>query len=94
MAHANDRAGLAKPLTLANRHRRQSSQGSCPQCLRKDVYGSGARQDSGSRPLRVRRQSFWDMERLKLRESLARLVCNVMRLADGAASGGWRLSVV
>jgi hypothetical protein len=42
----------------------------------------------------VRRQSFWDKERFKLRESLARLVCNVMRLADGAASGGWRLSVV
>ena len=42
----------------------------------------------------VRRQSFWDKERLKLRESLARLVCNVMRLADDAASGGWRLSVV
>jgi hypothetical protein len=33
----------------------------------------------------VRRQSFWDKERLKLRESLARLVCDVMRLADGAA---------
>jgi hypothetical protein len=33
----------------------------------------------------VRRQSFWDKERLKLRESLAPLVCNVMRLADGAA---------
>jgi hypothetical protein len=30
----------------------------------------------------VRRQSFWDRERLKIRESLARLVCNVMRLAD------------
>ena len=36
----------------------------------------------------VRRQSFWDKERLKLRESLARLVCNVMRLADDAAGGG------
>ena len=33
--------------------------------------------------MNVRRQSFWDKERLKLRESLARLVCNVMRLADG-----------
>jgi hypothetical protein len=42
----------------------------------------------------VRRQSFWDKERLKLRESLAPLVCNIMRLADGAASGDWRLSVV
>jgi hypothetical protein len=42
----------------------------------------------------VRRQSFWDKERLKLRESLARLICNVMRPADGAASGDWRLSVV
>jgi hypothetical protein len=35
----------------------------------------------------VCRQSFWDKERLKLRESLARLVCNVMRLDDGASSG-------
>jgi hypothetical protein len=42
----------------------------------------------------VRRQSFWDRERLKIRESLARLVFNVMRPADGAASGDWRLSVV
>jgi hypothetical protein len=42
----------------------------------------------------VRRQSFWDRERLKIRESLAPLVCNIMRLADGAASGDWRLSVV
>ena len=42
----------------------------------------------------VRRQSFWDRRRLKLRESLAPLVCNIMRLADGAASGDWRLSVV
>jgi uncharacterized membrane protein YeaQ/YmgE (transglycosylase-associated protein family) len=42
----------------------------------------------------VRRQSFWDRERLKLRESLARLVCDIMRLADGAASGGLQLSVV
>ena len=44
--------------------------------------------------LDVRRQSFWDRERLKIRESLARLVFNVMRPADGAASGDWRLSVV
>ena len=42
----------------------------------------------------VRRQSFWDKERLKLRESLAPLVCNIMRLADGVTSGDWRLSVV
>jgi Uroporphyrinogen-III synthase HemD len=27
-----------------------------------------------------------------MRESLAPLVCNIMRLADGAASGAWRLS--
>jgi hypothetical protein len=30
---------------------------------------------------------FWDKERLKLRESLARLVCDVMQLADGDAIG-------
>jgi len=48
--------------------------------------------DRGRKP--VRRQSFWDRRRLKLRESLAPLVCNIMRLADGAASGDWRLSVV
>jgi hypothetical protein len=42
----------------------------------------------------VRRQSFWDRRWLKIRESLAPLVCNIMRLADGAASGDWRLSVV
>src|ERR1700730_2540379 len=42
----------------------------------------------------VRRQSFWDRERLKIRESLARLVFNVRRPADGAASGDWRLSFV
>src|ERR1700730_10323546 len=42
----------------------------------------------------VRRQSFWDRERLKIRESLARLVFNVMRPADGAASGDWRLSFI
>jgi hypothetical protein len=42
----------------------------------------------------ARRQSFWDRGRLKIRESLARLICNVMRPADGAASGDWQLSVV
>ena len=42
----------------------------------------------------VRRQNFWDRRWLKIRESLAPLVCNIMRLADGAASGDWRLSVV
>ena len=39
----------------------------------------------------VRRQSFWDRRWIKIRESLAPLVCNIMRLADGAASGDWRL---
>jgi hypothetical protein len=42
----------------------------------------------------VRRQSYWDRRRLKIRESLAPLVCSIMRLADGAASGDCRLSVV
>jgi len=42
----------------------------------------------------VRRQSFWDRERRHLREALARLVVDVMRLADDAASGGFGLSVV
>ena len=37
---------------------------------------------------------FLGQGRLKIRESLAPLVCNIMRLADGAASGDWRLSVV
>jgi hypothetical protein len=44
--------------------------------------------------MHVRRQSFWDTERFKLRESLARLVNDVMPLADGAASGDWQLSGV
>jgi hypothetical protein len=42
----------------------------------------------------VRSQGFWDRERLKIRESLARLVCNVIRLADRAVSGGWRFFVI
>jgi hypothetical protein len=37
--------------------------------------------------LLVRRQSYWDTERLVIRESLARQVWDVMRLAVGAASG-------
>jgi hypothetical protein len=42
----------------------------------------------------VRRQSFWDTERLKIRESLAPQVYDVKQLAVGAASGDWQLSVV
>ena len=42
----------------------------------------------------VRRQSFWDSELGHLREALARLVGDVMRLADDAASVDWRWSVV
>ena len=42
----------------------------------------------------VRRQSFWDTERLKIRESLAPLVNDIMRLVVGAASGDLQLSVV
>ncbi len=42
----------------------------------------------------VRRQSFWGSERLQLREALARLVDDAMRLADDAASVGLRWSVV
>ena len=53
-----------------------------------------ARNRTKSKVRAVRRQSFWDKERLKIRESLARLVCNVMRLDDGASSGDCRLSVV
>jgi hypothetical protein len=45
-------------------------------------------------PKAVRRQSFWDIWRLKLRESLAPLVKDIMRLVVGAASGDWQLSVV
>jgi hypothetical protein len=44
--------------------------------------------------LTVRRQSFWDSERRRLREALARLADDVRRLADGAASVGLRWSVV
>ena len=42
----------------------------------------------------VRRQSFWDSERLHLREALARLVDDAMRLAGDAATVGLRWSVV
>jgi len=42
----------------------------------------------------VRRQSFWDSERVHLREALARLVADVKRHADDAASVGLRWSVV
>jgi hypothetical protein len=42
----------------------------------------------------VRRQSFWDSERDHLKEALARLVSDVKRLADDAASVGLRWSVV
>ncbi len=42
----------------------------------------------------VRRQSFWDSERIHLREALARLVGDITRHADDAASGGLRWSVV
>jgi TIR domain len=48
----------------------------------------------GVSPSDVRRQSFWDIWRLKLRESLAPLVKDIMRLVVGAASGDWQLSVV
>ena len=37
----------------------------------------------------VRRQSFWDSELVHLREALARLVGDVMRPADDAASVDW-----
>jgi hypothetical protein len=46
------------------------------------------------KPLPVSKTSFWDRERFKIRESLARLVCDVMRLADGVASEDWLLSAV
>ena len=42
----------------------------------------------------VRRQSFWDSELVHLREALARLVGDVKRPADDAASLEWRWSVV
>ena len=45
-------------------------------------------------PFSVRRQSFWDSERLHLREALARLADDAMRLADDAASVDLRWSVV
>jgi Mn2+/Fe2+ NRAMP family transporter len=45
-------------------------------------------------PWTVRRQSFWDSERRHLREALARLVDDAMRLADDVASVALRWSVV
>ena len=42
----------------------------------------------------VRRQSFWDKRRLRIREALARPICYFRRLADDGSSGDWRLSVV
>lgn len=42
----------------------------------------------------VRRQSFWNQELLKLRESLAHLVGLIMRLAGGGASVAFRASFV
>ena len=46
-------------------------------------------------PIRiVRRQSFWDQERPKLRESLAHLVGLIMRLAGCDASVALRVSFV
>jgi hypothetical protein len=57
--------------------------------------GSVSRFNIGSSAIRtVRCQSFWDIWRLKLRESLAALVNDIMRLSVGAASGDWQLSVV
>ena len=44
--------------------------------------------------LTVRRQSFWDSEGVHLREALARLVADVKRHADDAASVGLRWFVV
>lgn len=42
----------------------------------------------------VRHQSYWGSERFRLREALARLVDDVTRLADDAASVGLRWSVI
>ena len=42
----------------------------------------------------VRRQSFWNQRRLKLRESLAHLVGIIMRRAGGDASVAFRVSFV
>jgi len=42
----------------------------------------------------VRRQSFWDNGLGKLREALAHQFGDFRRPAAGAASGGWRWSVV
>jgi hypothetical protein len=45
-------------------------------------------------PRAVRRQSFWDNGLGKLREALAHQFGDFRRPATGAASGGWRWSVV
>src|SRR5262249_37389699 len=42
----------------------------------------------------VRRQRFWDNGLGKLREALAHQYCDFRRPAAGAASDGWRWSVV
>jgi hypothetical protein len=56
------------------------------------------REDLGGRPSQydasfcghvVRRQSFWDSELVHLREALARLLGDVKRPADDAASVDW-----
>jgi hypothetical protein len=58
-----------------------------------EIMTHGAKAIKGAAALSVVRV-FGTGGSLKYRESLARLVCNIMRLADGAASGDWRLSVV
>jgi hypothetical protein len=73
MAHTNDRAGLAIPLTLAidigGSHLKAAVLNASGKMSTVPVRVKTPKLAS-----RVRRQSFWDKERLKLRESLARLV--------------------